>query len=339
MINLEIICFCQPSLFTREIVSVKTQVQLTVALPVFNGEDHLSDALTSLLAQTYSNFKLVISDNASTDQTPIICDSFCRKDNRIVYVRHSVNRGASWNFAYSLQSADTPFFMWAACDDLWHPDFILRCLQELISDSNIVVASSLVVPFGNGLNMNACTHLTSLSGFTRWHGRYRFLSQPEEYGKANLIYGIYRTSVLKSVAQRRLFDECWGADMLFVYRCLTYGMLLVLDQPLFYKRQASTSSLGLVHTPSTTSEHEMYAVSAVFTTLRHYCPYYWNYALIDLGDSQISPAQKLNLIKTSALLLFEKIWLSLRPLLKMLVRHRREALMKAMLEWHHKLFR
>ena len=318
---------------------MNNHVQLTVALPVFNGQDHLSDALNSLLAQTYTNFKLIISDNASTDQTPAICEFFCRKDSRISYVRHSVNRGASWNFAYSLETAETPYFMWAACDDLWHPDFISLCLQQLASDSKIAVVSSLVVPFGDGLTMETCSQLSRLSGPTCWHSRISFLRQPEEYGKANLIYGIFHTSVVKSVAQRRLFDECWGADMLFVYRCLTYGKLLVLDQPLFYKRQASISFPKLVENPSSPSEHERYAISAVQATLRRYWPYYWTYVLIDFGDTGISFGGKLQLIMTATFLFLAKIWSSLQPLLDMFVRHKRDALMKAVHGLYQKIFR
>jgi glycosyltransferase involved in cell wall biosynthesis len=315
------------------------QPLLTILLPVFNGGEFLAEAVSSLLAQTYANFRLVISDNASNDQTSSICELYRQKDSRILYIRHSLNRGAYWNFAHFLPFVETPYFMWAACDDLWHPDFISLCLKQLISDSDIAVVSSLVVPFGVGLTTETCSQLSGLSGQTCWQSRFGFLCQPEEYGKANIVYGIFRTSVVKSVAQRRLFDECWGTDMLFVYRCLTYGKLLVLDQPLFYKRQASTACPEFVQTPSKPSEHERYAISAFLATLRRYWAYYWSYVLIDLGDQDISIRIKIYLLMTSVYLFIAKIWPSFQSLIEMVIRHKRDALMKVMHGLYHKVFR
>ena len=63
--------------------------RLSIGLPVFNGEDYLREALDALLGQTFEDFELIISDNASTDQTPNICESYRKQDSRIRYFRQA----------------------------------------------------------------------------------------------------------------------------------------------------------------------------------------------------------------------------------------------------------
>src|SRR3954467_5074495 len=93
--------------------------RLTVGLPTYNGEDYLASALDSLLAQTFTDFELIISDNASTDATESICREYAAKDARIRYIRQEKNRGAASNFRFVLDKSGGKYFMWAACDDFW----------------------------------------------------------------------------------------------------------------------------------------------------------------------------------------------------------------------------
>src|SRR5688500_17690003 len=98
--------------------------RVTVGVPVYNGEKLLAAALDSLLAQTYRNFKVIISDNASTDGTREIGESYARKDERVVYTRNEKNIGAAGNLNRLVALADTPYFKWAAYDDLIAPTFL-----------------------------------------------------------------------------------------------------------------------------------------------------------------------------------------------------------------------
>jgi glycosyltransferase involved in cell wall biosynthesis len=61
--------------------------RVRIGLPAYNGERHLPAALDSLLAQTYGDFELIISDNASTDRTEEICREYAARDSRIRYHR------------------------------------------------------------------------------------------------------------------------------------------------------------------------------------------------------------------------------------------------------------
>ena len=67
--------------------------KVSIGLPVFNGENYLAETLESLIKQSFRDFEIMISDNASTDRTQEICEAFCRKDDRIRYSRLSENQG------------------------------------------------------------------------------------------------------------------------------------------------------------------------------------------------------------------------------------------------------
>ena len=71
-----------------------TTPRVFIGLPVYNGARFLAAALDSLLAQSYRDFTLLISDNASTDETPQICAEFVARDPRVRYVRQPTNIGA-----------------------------------------------------------------------------------------------------------------------------------------------------------------------------------------------------------------------------------------------------
>jgi glycosyltransferase involved in cell wall biosynthesis len=93
-------------------------------MPVFNGETCIRKALDSLFAQTFGDFELIISDNASTDATGKICLECASRDSRIRYVRQRENIGVRANYKFVLDTASAEYFMWAAVDDIRSPDFL-----------------------------------------------------------------------------------------------------------------------------------------------------------------------------------------------------------------------
>ena len=79
--------------------------RVSVGMPVYNAERYLAGTLDTILAQSFRDFELIISDNGSTDRTARICRNYASHDTRIRYVRHEVNRGAAWNHNYVLSLA------------------------------------------------------------------------------------------------------------------------------------------------------------------------------------------------------------------------------------------
>jgi glycosyltransferase involved in cell wall biosynthesis len=106
---------------------------------VYNGERFLRKTLDSLLTQTFGDFELIISDNASTDATETICAEYLARDPRVRYVRNAVNEGAARNMNRVFELATAEYFKWAMADDLVDPEFVARCVQVLDRDRTVVL--------------------------------------------------------------------------------------------------------------------------------------------------------------------------------------------------------
>jgi len=128
-------------------LSVTATPTVTIAMPVFNGGKYVDGALRSIRRQSFADFELLISDNASTDNTLSICERHAHQDSRIRIVRQRTNVGAVANFVATLNAARTEFFMWAACDDTWSERFVELCHSALLSNplANFALPRSVVV--------------------------------------------------------------------------------------------------------------------------------------------------------------------------------------------------
>ncbi len=113
---------------------------VSVGLFVYNGERFLEESLNSILNQTFTDFELIISDNASTDRTGEIAQAYAKRDCRIRYYRSENNMGGGWNARRVYELATGKYFKQAAADDLLEPDFLRRCVEILESDPDCVVA-------------------------------------------------------------------------------------------------------------------------------------------------------------------------------------------------------
>ena len=105
--------------------------KLSVGLPIYNSEKYLAEAIEALLGQTYADFELIISDNASTDGTPDICHHYESLDSRVRYFRQPRNIGLAPNHNFVADQARGEYFKWAAGDDLYGRDLLARCVAAL----------------------------------------------------------------------------------------------------------------------------------------------------------------------------------------------------------------
>src|SRR5260370_2197817 len=113
---------------------------VSIGLFVYKGERCVEEWLHSIVSQTFADFELIISDNASTDQTGEIAQAYAKRDDRIRYYRNEKNMGAGWNARRVYELATGKYFKWAAADDLLEPDLMRRCVEILESDPDCVVA-------------------------------------------------------------------------------------------------------------------------------------------------------------------------------------------------------
>lgn len=114
--------------------------RVSLGLPVYNGEKFLAEAIDSILNQTFTDFELIISDNASTDTTRAICLAYAAEDNRVRYYPSEKNHGAAWNFNRVFHLANSDYFKWVAHDDLLAPTFLEACVTTLDNNPEVVIA-------------------------------------------------------------------------------------------------------------------------------------------------------------------------------------------------------
>ena len=202
-------------------------------MPVYNGELFIRQAIDSLLAQTFSKFELIISDNCSTDDTEAICREYASRDQRIRYFRHSENRGAIFNFNFVLEQARGEYFMWAAHDDLWDEHWIASLLENF--EEGVAISFGHVVNIDeNGMKVRNYPPF-KFSG-NRVSRLVRFYMAEDGKGKANLIYGIYKTEMVRKMAIEEYGKYSFAGDMLFVFDCLQYGDIRTDKSVYLYKR-------------------------------------------------------------------------------------------------------
>lgn len=219
-----------------------SQPLVSIGLPVHNGEDYLCQALDSLLDQQFDDFELIISDNASTDRTAEICERYARQDERIRYIRQDSNYGALYNFNRVLTLARGTYFMWAAYDDLWDRQF-LATLVPLLE-----VCPHAILAFGS------CDRIDTTGKVKRIHREYgrlshpvrlvralRYIWFPENEGRVMVIFGLWRTALLREIEVVH-YDPPESSDDMLVLKALLKGNLVFSPLLLFHKRDVPTSS-------------------------------------------------------------------------------------------------
>jgi glycosyltransferase involved in cell wall biosynthesis len=113
---------------------------VSIGMPVHNGSRHIERAIESLLAQSLRDFELIISDNASTDNTEVLCERYARLDARIRYLRQPENLGAPRNYNVVVGAARGTFFKWSSASDECAPELLAKCVAALEADSSAVLA-------------------------------------------------------------------------------------------------------------------------------------------------------------------------------------------------------
>jgi glycosyltransferase involved in cell wall biosynthesis len=185
--------------------------RVSIGMPVYNGEKFICKALDALLSQTFSDFELIISDNASTDNTEAICREYATRDSRIRYVCQEKNQGPLANFQYVLDEAVGEYFMWAAVDDFWEPVCVERWVYWLDTDMDAVLVFSNMRIFshqsGDVIKSYVCPSIAD-SKRARLLNRYLNCTP-------SLIYGLFRKSAHKDLEIEKFdfFDVYWSCAM------------------------------------------------------------------------------------------------------------------------------
>ncbi len=221
---------------------------VSIGLPVYNGARYLRAALESLLAQDYEPLELIISDNASTDDTSLICLEYAARDARIRYCRNETNVGAIRNFNLVFELATGKYFMWAAHDDWWHPTNISRCVEVLEKDPSVVLCATACGTLDSeGHEVGGDGSLIEARA-ADLVGRMKQLLSYSNPGLA--VYGLVRADALRQVQP---MQSVWGCDIVLLAELCLLGKIQAIPERLFSYRiypQKSFRSIAVTLDPS-----------------------------------------------------------------------------------------
>jgi glycosyltransferase involved in cell wall biosynthesis len=240
--------------------------KVTIGLPVFNGAAFLRQAIDSILAQTYTDFELLLSDNCSTDATAVICQSYLWADPRIRYVRQPVNVGAARNYNRLVALSRAKYFKWAAHDDVLAPRFLEECVRGLEQDPGVVLAfarTQLIGEDGEPIPARPKPNRRPLpdgdapsrSDFVigKLPGAdYQQAVSPDPvarfrevlftYDPTFPVFGVIRRSALE---RTRLIDSYFGSDRVLLAHLALLGRFARIDAPLIFNRTHAGQSSSL----------------------------------------------------------------------------------------------
>ncbi len=119
--------------------------KIDILLATYNGQQYLREQLDSILSQSYSNFRLLISDDLSTDNTREILAEYVEKDKRIIVFNQERNLGVVKNFEFLLKKVESRYYMFSDQDDIWKENKIEKSLKTLEETNSELVYTDLEV--------------------------------------------------------------------------------------------------------------------------------------------------------------------------------------------------
>lgn len=213
---------------------------VSIGMPVFNAQKYIRRALDSLLSQTYPNFEIIISDNCSEDETADICKRYAELDKRVRLSINKTNLGINANFKIVYRKALGKYFMWAACDDYWEPEFIKKLVNELESNPGAGVASCAIkreYPDGRLLDIIRFNGRDNPNNLSRFQVAAKLLGPSEQIKqlKFNLfICGLFNYEAINEALPVSENTLSFGERAVLSPIALAYGFRYV-DEVLFIK--------------------------------------------------------------------------------------------------------
>ena len=116
--------------------------KISVIVPVYKTEKYVAECIDSILAQTYTNFRLILVDDGTPDRAGAICDEYAAKDERITVI-HQENAGVTRARARGVKEAeDSVWVTFVDSDDKLHPNALYEFITHTSDDVDIVLNST-----------------------------------------------------------------------------------------------------------------------------------------------------------------------------------------------------
>ena len=218
----------------EDFIVMNEQHFVSIGLPTYNRADILPRAIDSVLAQDYSYFELILSDNASSDTTEAVCLAYTKLDARIRYHRNDKNLGAIENYNTVLMLSRGEYYIAFADDDILAPNYVSSCLNEILSrPGSALISGRCLLPDGMGKwNKGHSMNILPDSPQERVLQSY---SAPAHWA----FHGIARRDLFESIAP---MPRMIGGDWLYMARIAFFGTIHTIDTTAIWKSTDGASS-------------------------------------------------------------------------------------------------
>lgn len=224
--------------------------RVSVIIPTYNRGDLLTRSIDSVLGQTYEDFELLVVDDGSTDHTESVVERY--DDDRITYLAHSSNQGASAARNTGIEYADGEYLAFLDSDDVWKPQKLDRQVAELDDRPPEWVAAYCGVEIGD-------TDSFDVAAIARSLGLTRLDNTEGAEGGADLIKAVLKDQLHTSAGSTLLveasvveaiggFDESFDRfqDPEFLIRVLRHGKLAYVSEPLVRRYDTGRPHAALI---------------------------------------------------------------------------------------------
>jgi len=203
---------------------------VSVGIPVYNEQKYIRQLIQSIISQTYTNIEIIISDNASTDNTWPIIKEF--GDQRVVSIRQSKMIDAISNFEFVLNQAKGDFFIWAGGHDLWDKHMIEKCLKIHANHQNCVLVVPKVVNIdSNGVIFNPDkSYIDTTFDKSQIRRAFTFF---RHMNRCNAIYGLFNREILLKTMP---FPDTIDCDFIVLMRIASLGDVLSCKSTFWVRR-------------------------------------------------------------------------------------------------------
>lgn len=216
--------------------------KIDILLATYNGETYLKEQLDSILNQTYSNFRILISDDNSEDSTKNIIEEYAKKDNRIKFFYQERNLGVIANFEFLLKKVEAEFYMFSDQDDIWKENKIELSMKKILEENCDLVYTNLEV-VDKDLNITYDSYW-KLKGLEEKVKKYNNF---ESLYLNNFITGCTMLSKSKFISEilplpkesKYVLHDYWTA-LIVSQR----GKISYIEEPLIKYRQHKKNSVG-----------------------------------------------------------------------------------------------
>jgi glycosyltransferase involved in cell wall biosynthesis len=213
-----------------------------LGMPLYNQTFHLPEAIESLLAQSYRNFKLIVCDDSTIPSPGNIVKSYAAADQRIRYHRNESRKGMVENWRTCFDQAGNPdYFAWVADHDVWHVKWLEALVHVLETRKTVQLVYPVTVNIdenGGLLNKKNKSGFSSL-GMDDAERVKTFCRHAKGFG--DMVYGLFRAEALQRAG---VFRRVLWPDVILLLELSLQGDIHQLDARLWYRRKTAVFRIG-----------------------------------------------------------------------------------------------